>query len=187
MHKDYNKNYGLFDALRCTALRHGFIYESEYHVMCWIYTNKLWYGSETILCVIKVLLYSWCISYTTNLSCKHKKQLFHCILLSIWCKCILPRWQFKMWGIFSSTMRGNTTAIGYEAKNDESTMENVICPLEYLLLSIHSKYSLFLRPVHVFMPSFLHTIFRCSEISKLFNWYYNCAIYKESNKNFNDR
>ena len=187
MHKDYNKNYGLFDALRCTALRHGFICESEYHVMCWIYTNKLWYGSETILCVIKVLLYSWCISYTTNLSCKHKKQLFHCILLSIWCKCILPRWQFKMWGIFSSTMRGNTTAIGYEAKNDESTMEKVICPLEYLLLSIHSKYSLFLRPVHVFMPSFLHTLFRCSEISKLFNWYYNCAIYKDSNKNFNDR
>ena len=123
MYKDYNKNYGLFDALRCTALRHGYICESEYNVMCWIYTNKLWYGSETIHCVIKVLLYSWCISYTTNLLCKHKKQLFHCILLSIWCKCILPRWQFKMWGIFSSTMRGNTTAIGYEAKNDESTME----------------------------------------------------------------
>ena len=187
MYKDYNKNHGLFDALRCTALRHGYICESEYNVMCWIYTNKLWYGSETIHCVIKVLLYSWCISYTTNLLCKHKKQLFHCILLSIWCKCILPRWQFKMWGIFSSTMRGNTTAIGYEAKNDESTMEKVICPLEYLLLSIHSKYSLFLRPVHVFMPSFLHTLFRCSEISKLFNWYYNCAIYKDSNKNFNDR
>ena len=66
-------------------------------------------------------------------------------------------------------MRGNTTAIGYEAKNDESTMEKVICPLEYLLLSIHSKYSLSLRPVHVFMPSFLHILFRCSEISKLFN------------------
>ena len=61
------------------------------------------------------------------------------------------------------------------------------CLLEYLLLSIHSKYSLFQRPVRVFMPSFRHTLFRCSEISKLFNWHYNCAIYKDSNKNFNDR
>ena len=55
-------------------------------------------------------------------------------------------------------------------------LEKVICLLEYISLSIHSKYSLFLRPVHVFVPSFRHTLFRCSEISKLFNWYYNCAI-----------
>ena len=34
MYKDYNKNYGLFDDLSCTAERHGYICESEYHVMC---------------------------------------------------------------------------------------------------------------------------------------------------------
>ena len=34
MYKDFNKNYGLFDDLRCTYQRHGFICESEYHVMC---------------------------------------------------------------------------------------------------------------------------------------------------------
>ena len=34
MYKDYNKNYGLFDDLSCTAKRHGYICESEYHVMC---------------------------------------------------------------------------------------------------------------------------------------------------------
>ena len=49
MYKDYNKNYGLFDDLLCTEQRDGYICESEYHVMCSIYTNKLWYGSETTL------------------------------------------------------------------------------------------------------------------------------------------
>ena len=49
MYKDYNKNYGLFDDLPCTEQRDGYICESEYHVMCSIYTNKLWYGSETTL------------------------------------------------------------------------------------------------------------------------------------------
>ena len=34
MYKDYNKNYGLFDDLSCTDKRHGYICESEYHVMC---------------------------------------------------------------------------------------------------------------------------------------------------------
>ena len=34
MYKDYNKNYGLFDDLSCTEKRHGYICESEYHVMC---------------------------------------------------------------------------------------------------------------------------------------------------------
>ena len=36
MYKDFRKNYGLFDDLSCRARRHGFICESEYHVMCWI-------------------------------------------------------------------------------------------------------------------------------------------------------
>ena len=36
MYKDYNQNYGLFDDLPCTDKRHGYICESEYHVMCWI-------------------------------------------------------------------------------------------------------------------------------------------------------
>ena len=30
-------------------------------------------------CVFIVLLYSWCISYTTTLLYKYKKQLFFCI------------------------------------------------------------------------------------------------------------
>ena len=34
MYEDYNKNYGLFDDLPCTEQRHGYICESEYHVMC---------------------------------------------------------------------------------------------------------------------------------------------------------
>ena len=34
MYKDYNRNYGLFDDLPCTEKRHGYICESEYHVMC---------------------------------------------------------------------------------------------------------------------------------------------------------
>ena len=34
MYQDYNKNYGLFDDLPCTEQRHGYICESEYHVMC---------------------------------------------------------------------------------------------------------------------------------------------------------
>ena len=33
MYKDYNKLYGLFDDLSCTVKRHGYISESEYHVM----------------------------------------------------------------------------------------------------------------------------------------------------------
>ena len=34
MYKDYNGYYGLFDDLPCTFKRHGYICESEYHVMC---------------------------------------------------------------------------------------------------------------------------------------------------------
>ena len=34
MYKDFNKNYGLFDDLPCIEKRHGYICESEYHVMC---------------------------------------------------------------------------------------------------------------------------------------------------------
>ena len=34
MYKDYNGYYGLFDDLPCTLKRHGYICESEYHVMC---------------------------------------------------------------------------------------------------------------------------------------------------------
>ena len=33
MFMDYNGFYGLFDDLSCTAKRHGYICESEYHVM----------------------------------------------------------------------------------------------------------------------------------------------------------
>ena len=34
MYKDYNGYYGLFDDLPCKLKRHGYICESEYHVMC---------------------------------------------------------------------------------------------------------------------------------------------------------
>ena len=34
MYKDYNGYYGLFDDLSCVVKRHGYICESEYHVMC---------------------------------------------------------------------------------------------------------------------------------------------------------
>ena len=34
MYKDFRENYGLFDDLSCKAQRHGFICESECHVMC---------------------------------------------------------------------------------------------------------------------------------------------------------
>ena len=185
MYKDYNKNYGLFDDLPCTEQRHGYICESEYHVMCWIYTNKLWYGSETTLslkCCYTVGAFP--IRQINCISTRNNYFIVFYYQFGVNVFCHDDKLNYKVY--HSSTMHGNTTAIGYEAKNDESTMEKVICLLEYLILSIHSKYSLFLRPVHVFMPSFRHTLFRCSEISKMFNWHYNCAIYKDSDKNFND-
>ena len=107
-------------------------------------------------------------------------ELFHCILLSIWCKCIriLPRWQTLRYIQFNNAWK--YTDNGYWLQNNMPSRINVtFCSNKVFLISTSCTCS--------HMPSFRHIFFSCSEISKLFNWYYNCAIYKESNKNFHNR
>ena len=70
--------------------------------------------------------------------------------------------------MFSSTIRGNTTAIGYEAKNDESTMEKVICILQY------TYYFLFNRSIPYFYALYM---FSCPHLAIPFSGVLKSANY----------
>ena len=89
-------------------------------------------------------------------------------------------------------MRGNTTAIGYEAKNDESTMEKAgksnmpsrihitFYSLEVFLISTPCMY-MFSCPRFAIPFSGVLKSANCSTDTT------TAPLYKDSNKNFNDR